>query len=87
MRIDSIFYGLETEGIEKGGIMSELREKTLVTTREEVTSEYPFHGDLPMIYLGEIANMKEHGIFVGKSGKCYFGYHISNFRELSEEEV
>ena len=34
-----------------------------------------------------IANMKEHGIFVGKSGKCYFGYHISNFRELSEEEV
>ena len=64
-----------------------LREKTLVTTREEVTSEYPFYGDLPMIYLGEIANMKEHGIFIGKSGKCYFGYHISNFRELSEEEV
>lgn len=49
--------------------MSKLREKTLVTTREEVTSEYPFYGDLPMIYLGEIANMKEHGIFIGKSGK------------------
>ena len=67
--------------------MSELREKSLVTVKGEMTSEYPFYNDLPMIYLGEIANMKERGIFVGKSGKCYFGYHISNFRELSEEEV
>ena len=67
--------------------MSELSEKSLVTVKGEMTSEYPFYGDLPMIYLGEIANMKEHGIFVGKSGKCYFGYHISNFKELSEEEV
>ena len=67
--------------------MSELREKSLVTVKGEMTSEYPFYGDLPMIYLGEIANMKEHGIFVGISGKCYFGYHISNFKELSEEEV
>ncbi len=67
--------------------MSELREKSLVTVKGEVTSEYPFYNDLPMIYLGEIANMKEHGIFIGKSGKCYFGYHISDFRELSEEEV
>lgn len=67
--------------------MSKLREKALVTTREEVTSEYSFYDDLPMLYLGEIVNMKEHGIFIGKSGKCYFGYHISNFRELSEEEV
>ena len=67
--------------------MSELREKSLVTVKGEVTGEYPFYNDLPMIYLGEIANRKEHGIFIGKSGKCYFGYHISNFRELSEEEV
>ena len=67
--------------------MSELREKSLVTVKGEMTSEYPFYNDLPMIYMGEIANMKEHGIFIGKSGKCYFGYHISNFRELSEEEV
>ena len=67
--------------------MNELREKTLVTTREEVTGEYPFYSDLPMIYLGEIANMKEHGIFIGKSGKSYFGYHISHFRELSEDEI
>ena len=43
--------------------------------------------DLPMIYLGEIYNMSEHGIFAGRSGKCYFGYHIDNFRELKEDEV
>ena len=49
--------------------MSELRKKSLVTVKGEVTSEYPFYGDLPMIYMGEIANMKEHGIFIGKSGK------------------
>ena len=53
--------------------MNELREKTLVTIREEVTSEYPFYSDLPMIYLGEIANMKEHGIFVGKRGNVILG--------------
>lgn len=31
--------------------------------------------------------MPEHGIFIGKSGKCYFGYHIWNFQELSEDEI
>ena len=64
-----------------------MKEKTLVTLKDEISLEYPFSDDMPMIYLGEIANMPEHGIFIGKSGKCYFGYHISNFRELSEEEV
>lgn len=43
--------------------------------------------DLPMVYLGGIYNMPGHGIFVGRSGKCYFGYHIDNFRELKEDEV
>ena len=64
-----------------------MKEKTLVTLKNELSLEYPFSDDMPMVYLGEIANMPEHGIFIGKSGKCYFGYHISNFRELSEEEV
>lgn len=64
-----------------------MKEKTLVTLKDEISLEYPFSDDMPMVYLGEIANMPEHGIFIGKSGKCYFGYHISNFRELSEEEV
>lgn len=42
---------------------------------------------LPMVYLGGIYNMPGHGIFVGRSGKCYFGYHIDNFRELKEDKV
>ena len=37
--------------------------------------------------LGEISNMPEHGIFIGRSGKSYFGYHIDSFRELNEEEI
>jgi hypothetical protein len=36
---------------------------------------------------GELANMPEHGIFIGRSGKCYFGYHLWDFRELREDEV
>ncbi|WP_284453901.1 hypothetical protein [Streptococcus oralis] len=40
--------------------MSELREKTLVMLKEDTTSSFPFDKDLPMIYLGEIANMAGH---------------------------
>lgn len=69
-------------------LINKLREKTLVTVKNEVEiNEYPFCNDLPLVYLGEIANMPEHGIFIGKSGKCYFGYHIWNFRELNEDEI
>ena len=64
-----------------------IKEKTLVTIKEDIQIEYPFSDDLPMIFLGEITNMPEHGIFIGKSGKSYFGYHVDNFRELGEEEV
>ena len=64
-----------------------MKEKTLVTLKDEISFEYPFSDDMPMIYLGEIANMPEHGIFIDQSGRCYFGYHISNFRELSEDEI
>lgn len=68
--------------------MERLREKALVTIREEVSMEDPpFCNDLPLVYLGEIANMKGHGIFIGRSGRCYFGYHIWSFRELREDEI
>ena len=59
--------------------MSKLKERTLVTLKEEAAVDYPFSDDL--------ANMPEHGIFIGQSGKCYFGYHLWNFRELREDEV
>ena len=67
-----------------------IREKSFVTFNEELgieISNYPFATDLPLIFLGEIVNMPEHGIFIGKSGKIYHGYHIWNFRELTEDEI
>ena len=40
--------------------MSQLREKSLVRLKEDITSSFPFDKDLPMIYVGEIANMAGH---------------------------
>lgn len=68
--------------------MSDLRERALVTLKKEVPKNaYPFCNDLPLVYLGEIVNMPGHGIFIGQSGKGYFGYHISTFRELIRDEI
>ena len=69
---------------------NKIRVNSLVTFDENLefeTNSYSFATDLPLIFLGEIVNMPEHGIFVGKSGKIYTGYHIWNFRELTEEET
>mgnify|MGYP000869791513 FL=1 len=52
--------------------MSQLREKSLVRLKEDITSSFPFAKNLPMIYLGEIANMAGQGIFIGKSGEVLF---------------
>ena len=52
--------------------MSQLREKSLVRLKEDITSSFPFDKDLPMIFLGGIANMAGHGIFIGKSGEVLF---------------
>ena len=59
--------------------MSQLREKSLVRLKEDITSSFQFDKDLPMIYLGEIANMTEHGIFIGKSGEVLFGISYFTF--------
>lgn len=40
--------------------MSQLREKSFVTLKEDITSSFPFDKVLPMIFLGEIANMAGH---------------------------
>ncbi len=67
-----------------------IREKSLVTFDESLEikiNDYPFATDLPLIFLGEIVNMPEHGIFIGKSGKIYQGYHIWSFRELTDDEI
>ena len=40
------------------------------------------------VYLGEIPNMPDHCIIAGqKSRKIYSGYDITNFIELTEDEV
>lgn len=50
--------------------------------------ELPFLNDMPLVYLGEIPNMPEHGVFAGHhSGRIYSGYHIEQFVELSKGEV
>lgn len=70
-----------------------LRELSLVKLKpnlfdEPSFQEQPYINDMPLIFLGEIPNMPEHGVFIGnQSGHIYSGYHISDFVELSEEEV
>jgi hypothetical protein len=68
-----------------------LRKLSLVRLRktwEKTSSTLPFFDDLPLIYLGEIPNMPQHGVFVGhSSGRIYSGYHIDQFVELPQSEV
>ena len=68
--------------------MDKIREKSLVTIKDiNEIGNYPFANDLPLVFLGEIVNMPEHGIFIGESGKIYLGFHIWNFRELTDDET
>lgn len=71
--------------------MSFPRPLSLVRFRteiEESLSLYPFANDMPLIFLGEIPNLPDHGVFLGhRSGRAYSGYHIDNFVELTEDEV
>jgi hypothetical protein len=69
-----------------------LRPLTLVRLKREWAiesgSQVPFANDTPLIFLGEIPNMPEHGVFAGhKSGRVYSGYHIAQFEELPPEDV
>ncbi|MBD3812345.1 MAG: hypothetical protein IE917_08990 [Betaproteobacteria bacterium] len=55
---------------------------------EPTSKDLPFIDDMPLIFLGEIPNMPEHGVFAGhRSGRIYSGFHIFQFAELSENEV
>ena len=72
----------------QGMVVDKIREKSLVTVKEITELEkHPFADDLPLVFLGEIINMPEHGIFIGRSGKSYFGFHIWDFRELTDCEI
>jgi len=49
---------------------------------------HPLAKDLPLIFLGEIPNMPDHGVFIGhKTGRAYVGYHIADFEELGPGEI
>jgi hypothetical protein len=64
-----------------------MRKLSLVKVTEKWKSESHFKDDT-FIYLGEIPNMKGHGVFIGhKTGKIYSGYHTERFRELTDEET
>ena len=68
-----------------------LRPLSLVRLKRgvaNVADSVPFADDLPLVYLGEIPNMPEHGVFVGhRSGRVYSGYHVFQFEEVPSEDV
>ena len=69
------------------------RKLSLVKLKKKWASEPAIQAsslfkDLPLVFLGEIPNMPEHGVFVGhSSGRIYSGLHIGQFTELLESEV
>ena len=56
---------------------------------DEWVKEYKKIFDVDIfIYLGEIPNMPGHCVLLRHSdGAHFFGYHIENFVELTEDEV
>lgn len=68
------------------------RQNTLVrfiweAVTEDYRDKYPFNPGDSYIYLGEIVNMPGHCIVADKAGRVYYGYHVENFVELTEDEV
>ena len=57
------------------------------TCPEEHWKMYPFTSDNTFVYLGDIAQMPGHGVFVEfYTGKMYVGYHTDNFVAKPDEE-
>lgn len=46
-----------------------------------------FLAERHFVYIGEIVNMRGHGVFMGSSGKMYSAFHPQDFEELSEDEI
>lgn len=70
-----------------------LRKLSLVKLKKKwvadpASKDLPFIHDIPLVFLGEIPNMPDHGVFAGhQSGRIYSGFHIAQFVELSKNEV
>lgn len=76
-------------------VEKELRVMALCKVRPDVIDGYRglWEANDIFIYMGEIVNMKGHGIFLlhhsthEKCGKLYSGFHIDSFIELTDEEM
>jgi hypothetical protein len=72
---------------------TKLRKLSLVTMKKKWADDpsakkQPFFKDMPLVFLGEILGMPEHGVFVGhRSGRVYSGFHTFQFRELRAHEI
>ena len=42
-------------------------------------------GSSPLIFMGEIPNMKGHALILGNRGAVYAGMHIETFEEIPED--
>lgn len=70
--------------------MKKPRKLSLVRMTDDYADDttVPFHGDQPLVFLGEIPNMPGSCVLVGhKSGKVYSGFHTERFQELKDDEV
>ena len=69
--------------------MAHLRPNSVVIFRAPKGYEnaYPFVDTERVLFLGEIVNMKGHGIFVTRNGTVHWGYHLDSFHEDNEEEL
>lgn len=69
------------------------RKPSLVTlkkawAKDPAQREAEYIHALPLVYLGEIPKLPEHGVFASAaSGRILAGRHIGQFRELGPAEV
>jgi hypothetical protein len=58
------------------------------STPKEWYSQLPFKKKDIFVFLGEILQVPDHGVFLNiKTNKIYSGYHLSEFLEVPEEET
>lgn len=54
---------------------------------EEFGNNSPFGKERLFLYVGEIKNMRGHGLYIGQmSGKVFSGFHPENFRLPTDDE-
>ena len=54
---------------------------------EKYADQYPFKVGDHLLFLGEIEGMPGHCAVVNKNGQTFWGYHMENFVQLTEEEL